>query len=395
MRISLILILSLFSISVHSQETTENSFGNGLVNHVAQDSTFSIKLGARFQGLYAADWTTGDGSTQLNGSNFLIRRARIKLDGFAYSPDLRYKLQLGFSNRDISGADEFTSRADRILLDAVLKWNFHGNFDLWGGQTKLPGNREELVSSGSLQFVDRSLLNSFFGLDRETGVQLYHHFKLGENFIIREAISVSQGEGRNVTSGNVGGHHYIGKLEFLPLGEFLDDGEYIGGDLKRHPEPKLAIGTSFSFIDDAVRGEGNAGDYLYIDDGFFQSDVTTFFVDAMFKYRGFSFMGEFATREANEPWVRNSDGTLTGEVIHEGTGLNLQAGYVFSTDIELSGRLTSINNKHTVDENQFTLGLSKYIVGHKLKVQTDLSYTVFEDIPQDDLMFRLQFEIHL
>lgn len=395
MRILLILAFGVLSFSGYTQETTENSFGKGLVNHVAQDSSFSIKFGARFQGLYAADWTTGDGSTQLNGSNFLIRRARLKLDGFAYSPDLRYKLQLGFSNRDISGSNEFTSRAERVLLDAVLKWNFYQNFDLWGGQTKLPGNREELISSGSLQFVDRSLLNSYYGLDRETGVQLYHHFTLGSNFIIREALSISQGEGRNVTSGNLGGLHYIGKLEMLPFGEFLDDGDYVGGDLQRHPEPKLAIGASFSFNHDAVRTEGNAGDYLYIDEGFYQSDISTFFLDAIFKYRGFSFMGEYANRGADEPWVRYSDGTLTGEMIHEGNGLNLQAGFVFPSDFELSGRVTSINNKHTVDENQFTLGLSKYIVGHKLKVQTDLSYTVFEGIPQDDLMFRLQFEIHL
>lgn len=393
MRVILTAMVSLLGFSLYAQEISGSSFGKGLVNYVAQDSTFSVKMGARFQGQYSTNWLTGDGTTKLDGSNFLIRRARLKFDGFAYSPKLRYKLQLGFSNRDISGGSDFTSDAERLLLDAVLKWNFHGNWDLWGGQTKLPGNREELISSGSLQFVDRSLLNGHFGLGREMGVQLYHDFTLGEQLVIREALSLSQGEGRNVTTGNFGGLHYLGKLEVLPLGEFIKEGEYEGGDLARHPEPKLAVAVSYSFNHDAVRSESIGGDYLYIDDGFYQTDISTLFLDAIFKYRGFSFMGEYALRKAEDPWVKFSNGILTGDVIAEGSAVNLQAGYVFSNDFELSGRFTHVDMKHVSDQTQYTLGLSKYIAGHNLKVQTDLSYTRFEDLPQDDVMLRLQFEI--
>lgn len=394
-RIILTAVVSLLSFSLYAQELSESSFGKGLVNYVTKDSTFSLKMGARFQGQYSTNWLTGDGTTKLDGSNFLIRRARLKFEGFAYSPKLRYKLQLGFSNRDISGSSDFTSDAERLLLDAVLRWNFNGNWDLWAGQTKLPGNREELISSGSLQFVDRSLLNSYFGLDREMGVQLHHHLTLGDQLVIREAISVSQGEGRNVTSGNLGGLHYLGKLEVLPMGEFIEEGEYEGGDLARHPEPKLALGVSYSFNHDAVRSESIGGDYLYIDDGFYQTDISTFFVDAIFKYQGFSLMGEYARRKAQDPWVKFSNGLLTGDVIAEGSAVNFQAGYVFGNDFELSGRLTNVDMKHVSDETQYTLGLSKYIYGHKLKVQTDISYTRFEDLPQDDVMLRLQFEFQI
>lgn len=51
----------------------------------------------------------------------LIRRSRLKFDGFAYSPKLKYKLVLGLSNRDMSGASAFTSNSLRYILDAVLK----------------------------------------------------------------------------------------------------------------------------------------------------------------------------------------------------------------------------------------------------------------------------------
>ena len=37
-----------------------------------------------------------------------IRRARLKFDGFALSPKLKYKLELGLSNRDIAGASIYT-----------------------------------------------------------------------------------------------------------------------------------------------------------------------------------------------------------------------------------------------------------------------------------------------
>ena len=44
-------------------------------------------------------------------------------------------------------------------------------------------------------------------------------------------------------------------------------------------------------------------------------------------------------------------------------------------------------------ENQYTLGLSKYIVGHKLKVQTDISYLDVAD-KSNQVMLRFQVDIH-
>src|SRR5690606_20106056 len=107
--------------------------------------------------------------------SFLIRRARLKFDGFAYSPKLRYKIELGLSNQDIAGASEFTGDAPRIIYDAVIMWRFYQNFELWAGQTKLPGNRERVISSANLQLIDRSLLNSTFNIDRDIGFQLRHN----------------------------------------------------------------------------------------------------------------------------------------------------------------------------------------------------------------------------
>ena len=387
----------LISIIGQSQESNAPTFGKGLFNLIGKDSTWTMIVSARMQILAISDWDVTDGGLQNSKQNFLIRRARLKFDGFAYSPKLEYKIELGLSNRDISGASQFTSNAPRYILDAVVKWNFYENFVLWFGQTKLPGNIERVISSANLMQVDRSLLNSRFNIDRDMGFQLRHHFNLSEKFLIREIFAVSQGEGRNITSGNIGGHQFTTRLELLPFGEFLSKGEYKGSDQKREKTPKLMLAATFDSNQNAVKTRSNQGSYMFTDGGFFETDINTLFIDAMFKYNGFSFMGEYAHRTADNPIATNLDGSLTGDVVLIGDGLNLQTGYLFNNNWEVSGRYTNIKLDEEITgrnpQDQYTLGFSKYIVGHKLKVQTDLSY-LSEDGDQDRLMYRLQLEVH-
>lgn len=382
-------------ISSHSQEIKSPKFGKGLFNLVGQDSSWTMKIGARMQFLAISNWEDGAN----NESNFLIRRARLKFDGYALTPKLKYKFELGLSNRDISGASPFTSNAPRYILDAVMKWNFAPNFELWFGQTKLPGNRERIVSSANLQQVDRSLLNSRFNIDRDLGIQIRHHFNLSDTFVVRETFSISQGEGRNITTGNLGGHQYTGRVEFLPLGNFASKGNYKGADLKREKKPKLALAVSYDHNNNAVKNRSNQGTYMTIDGdtGFFKTNINTLFIDAMFKYKGFSFMAEYADRDAKDPFAKNSDGTLTGDEVQVGKGLNLQTGFVCINNWEISGRYTHIKLDKSITgknpENQYTLGISRYILGHNLKVQTDISHLEIEN-NNNELMWRLQFEVY-
>ncbi|MFT7899730.1 porin [Tenacibaculum ascidiaceicola] len=381
----------------NAQQTNAPKFGKGIFNLVGKDSTWSMNMGARMQFLATAEWDSNKDGLYNPSSSMLVRRARLKFKGFAFSPKLKYKMELGLSNRDISGASEHTGNAPRYILDAVLKWNFHQNFELWFGQTKLPGNRERVISSADMQLVDRSLLNKRFNIDRDMGIQLRHHFNLSDKFVVREALAFSQGEGRNVTVGNLGGHQYTAHLELLPFGKFEGKGDYVGGDLKREQTPKLAIGMSYDFNNNAVKTRSNQGTYMVNDEGYYQTNISTFFMDAMFKYKGFSFMGEYSYRDAKDPIAKNSDGTPTGEIVQVGSGLNLQSGYLFDKNWEVSGRFTNISLDENITgkgtENQYTIGLSKYIVGHKLKVQTDISYLDIATAT-NQLMYRLQVDIH-
>lgn len=390
-------VLTLFlSLSMQGQDITENRFGKGLVNVVAKDSSYSLVFAARFQSLYSSQWEYPHYEEFESGdSNFLIRRARLKFDGFAFSPKLVYKLEVGLSNRDISGTSVYTGNTPRYVMDAVLKWNFFENFELWAGQTKLPGNRERVISSANLETVDRSLVNSRFNIDRDMGMQLHHSIELGTNFLIREAFAFSQGEGRNVTTGNLGGYQYTGRVEALPFGDFSD---YTGADLSREQTPKLSVGLTYDHNSNAVRTRSNSGTYMVNDLGFHEADINTLFLDAMFKYNGWSVMAEYADRESDNPVAVNSDGTPTGAVVNVGDGFNIQSGYVFKNNFQVTGRYTTIGLEEEITgagiETQYTLGLSKYLVGHKLKVQTDVSLNDYEDNSDNSLMYRFQIDFH-
>ncbi|MFK7782193.1 porin [Psychroserpens sp.] len=406
MKSKLIIVLLLCTVfSTQAQQISDTSFGKGMINFVAKDSSFSVKFAPRFQVRSVSSWDH-DGNQYISPEhNFIVRRARLKFDGFAYSTKLKYKVELGLSNRDISGANDFNRNTPRYILDAVIMWNFAENWELWAGQTKLPGNVERVVSSANMQLIDRSLLNSRFNIDRDLGIQLRHKTKLGEHFLMREKLSVSQGEGRNVSEGNEGGLQYTARLEFLPFGTFKSKGDYSQSDLKREQKPKLMVGFTYNYNQDAVRERGFAGDYMITSDGsLYETDQTTIFADAMFKYKGFSFMGEYAKRTADDEIATNSDGTLatdsdgnlTGDIVLTGNALNLQAGYLFKSNYEVAARFTTLDFEDVtgaLPTNQYTLGVNKFIVGHKLKVQSDISYTTV-DGNEHNITFRLGFDIH-
>ena len=418
---NLLIVVVCFAYTISNAQTiTDTKFGKGLINFVAKDSSYSVKFAPRIQARFNSQWdydgdsygdaAQGDGFDVVNNlgeevnsskvdfaQNFSLRRARLKFSGFAYSPKFKYKVELGLSNRDVSGASEFNRNTPRIILDAVVMWNFFQNFELWAGQTKLPGNVERVVSSANLQLINRSLLNSNFNIDRDVGLQLRHHTTLFGDFMIREKIAVSQGEGRNITEGNEGGLQYTGRLEFLPFGKFASKGDYSQGDLKREKAPKLMVGLTYDYNKDAVKTRSNMGSYMFLNDGsLYQTDITTFFADAMFKYKGFAFMGEYAIRDADAAVAKNTDGTQTGDIVRVGNAVNMQLSYLLKNNVEITGRYTTLEFEDITSrdpQDQYTLGVSKYVVGHKLKVQADVSYST-KNGDQDNIMVRTGFDLH-
>lgn len=256
---------------------------------------------------------------------------------------------------------------------------------MWVGQTKLPGNRERVISSQALQFVDRSNLNSRFNIDRDAGIQL-HYEKDKFNFIS----SVTMGEGRNIITNNSGGYDYTFRVEYLPFGAFTDGGDYFSADLKREPRPKLSLGVTYDFNNRAMRERGQLGDFLTA-----QRDLETLFLDAHFKYNGFSSLLEYASKKSlGGSAIFDGGGNFIG-AFYTGEAVNWQVGYLFMNNIEIAGRYTQVTPEAITlnrDNTQYTLGISKYFVGHNLKIQSDISL-IHEKSLDDVLMARIQVEL--
>ena len=378
------LIVSLICLDNYAQEIAYESFGKG-IKVQAKDSSFYAKIGFRFQSLFSSSLNL---ENDVWDRSMMIRRSRLKAEGWALSPKFSYKVELALSNRDIKGGSnaEFGNTAN-IILDAVLKYHINSNWSLWFGQTKLPGNRERVFSSQKLQFVDRSLVNARFNLDRDVGVQLHHKGNIG-NLVVKEAFSLSLGNGRNVIINDENGYQYTGRIEFLPMGEFTGKGDYYGADLAREKTLKMAIGITADYNNNAFRSRGNLGSFLIdpVSEDYITDNLNTLFVDAIVKKNGFSSQAVYA--------IRKSPNSLGDFGV--GQGLNLQAGYVFTNKVEFAARYSNINAElisSLNDQSEYALGFSKYFSGHNLKCQADLSY---HDLTEDDfLRFRLQVEFAL
>ena len=396
--------LLLSSSALLSQQKVDSKFGKG-VYVIASDSSFSMKFNARVQSLMMfqapADNITMDGMT----SNWLVRRSRLKFSGFAYSTNLKYKIELGLSNRDHGGESIHTNNTSNLILDAFVRWNFYKNMEVWVGQTKLPGNRERVISSQKLQFVDRSLVNSRFNIDRDMGIQFRNKISFG-SILTRQALAISQGEGRNRTNKKdpnpENGFEYTARIEVLPLGEFTGKGDYFSSDLKREETPKISFGLTYDLNRSAARVGGNLGSYIEDANDFVidsaLADLNTILADVMFKYKGFSLISEYANKQMKGERIEEN-----GDIINNyytGNGLNVQAGYLLMNNLEPSIRYTTISPDKDSErdlQEMLTFGLSRYIRGHSLKIQTDFSIITETDqisLEEDkEFMFRFQVEM--
>ena len=106
----------------------------------------------------------------------------------------------------------------------------------------MPGNRQRVISSGNLQFPDRSIANAVFTLDRDFGVFAYWTIPFaGQEVQLKGAFST--GDGRNALPSD-GGMAYTGRVEWLPLGRFTNKGDYSEGDIEMEPKPKFSLGST-------------------------------------------------------------------------------------------------------------------------------------------------------
>jgi hypothetical protein len=402
MKLSVLRWLSLFLAftipSFAQEEIGENGdriWLKGGINFMTADSTMMLTLRFRMQNQASLE-TVSESDLGIRDVQFLIRRVRLRLNGFVVDQRLTYLLQLGFTRGD---ADFDNTQFFNVLRDAMIIYRFQPNLHLGFGLGKLPGNRERVISSGEQQFVDRSLVNRTFNLDRDVGLNFYYSHSFGTvapetpRASIRAALTT--GEGRNPLR-TVQGLATTVRVSIFPFGSFANNGDYFVSDLVHEETPKFYVAGVFSRNENAGRTGGTIGLPLYE-----QRTMENWFADAIFKWRGFSFYGEYARRTAQDPITR--DGTNI-RAVFVGEGLNLQVGYfLVPATWEISARYSTAQPQASVEaylqgQTQYTGCVSYFLNGHRVKVQADLTYNVLRDLrlgEQRSWILRGQLELGL
>ena len=337
----------------------------------SKDNRYKLTMRLRMQSLVGL---TFDNDFALNKTEACIKRLHMRFDGHVFTPKVAYSIQLGYTPYD---AKELPDGGINIVRDAMLYYIPSSSWNIGIGQTKLRGSRANINSSSALQFVNRSIVNSEFSIDRDFGLFAEFHNKIGKQFHYAIKGSITSGEGRNFAVSQNSGLAYTARVELYPLGRFASRGEVSEGCYVREESPKLAIGGAYSYNDKACRLQGQRGALLKDND---RRSLQSWFADLIFKYQGFAFYTDVMGRLCANPVVTDSEGNAT-QRIYTGWGVNVQASYTFKYDWEVGLRHstllpdseTAVYEGYTT-ENQATVVLTKYFIGHNLKIHADLSY---------------------
>ena len=291
--------------------------------------------------------------------SFRLRRMKTKFEGWVYTKDLTYEFQ-------INAAD-----SSNILEDANVNYDFTQGkkaFQLKGGQFKVPFGRQELTSSGSQQFVDRSAVSNTFARGRDIGVQLWGAPLAGR---LDWRVGVFNGNGRTVSANDNDKFQYNARLTWAPLG----DPKYSESDFESTDRPLFALAANYESNDRQGATTGIDAD----------REITGY--DAVFKFKGFSLFGELF--DATDDPETGADRDLGG--------FHAQAGYfLIRNKLEVAARFAELDPNNDVDNDEQEergLALNYFWNKHAHKLQLDYRQLENKATNREDDEIRLQYQI--
>ncbi|MBB1150339.1 porin [Myroides sp. NP-2] len=369
------------------------NFGKG-VGITSADSIFQLNLRFRMQNRLTFAENDG-GKTKYEGE---IRRLRLRFDGYVGNPKFLYVIQLSFAPKDMGTTVE--GESVNIIRDAALTYRPNENWSFIFGQTKLPGNRQRINSSGALQLTDRSINNAKFNIDRDFGLQAYYHQERKDKFGYVIKTAVSTGRGRNFQGSESDSYALTGRVELFPMGSFKNNGAYFEGDIARESKPKLMLAGTFSHNNNAENSQGQTGNAL-----FETKNLNSFMADAILKYNGWAGMVSFMNRNVDDAitYQTDLDGIKQSSYVYAGHGMDYQLSYIFPSNYEVIGRVSTQKMKTQLYEQlnlpnttQYSVGVTKYLWEHAFKLQAELTYdqlSFYQGSSKNNWYFRMQFEI--
>ncbi len=337
----------------------------------------------RYTNPYRSDPRQVSDFTSADQSTFELRRVRMKIGGHGYQPWLKYYFEVDLqpTRKSADGSPAAGSR----LIDWRLTLDKYKWLSFRAGQWKINYNRERVDSSGRQTFVERSIVNRIFNVDRQMGVMAFGRLFPGTLADTRYYLGVFNGEGRGVRNDD-SDMMYMGRLQWNFLGRDLKWRQSDAGYSEK-PAGSIAFAAATT-IGKCTRwsssGCGNLDGFDKVSaatDGQFK--VQQMMEETAFKWRGFAWQQELHWKKISDR-VNNTENNLIGGYA--------QAGYFFHDliplvpeNLEVAFRYAFVDEPNINDiamtntRQEFTGAINYFMSGHNNKLTLDVSHLTLDD----------------
>lgn len=371
--------------AVSADETRGWNYGSNGWQWSDPDSGSFIWLGLRFQLRYSNrvdEPLVPEDLREEGDEGANINRARYKIGG-----------ALG---RHFTFYHEYDLRNGQ-LLDLRGTWKPANWFNLRAGQWKAEYNRERVDSSGKQQFVDRSIANYWFTVDRQNGVMASGRLAPGTCADSSWWLGVLNGNGLN-SGGDGGRPMVVGRYQWNLDGEVLP---FSQSALKGYTEPRSALAFVFASNDSpytrfSSTGGGQLPGYSTGSDN--QYRIKQFGQEFARHRGGWSVQQEFHYKQV-EDRVNGGKQNLRGGYVQVGWFPSSRYDNV-PAELEVAARYALVNPDEAAGSRhnqELSLAGNWFFSGHRNKITADLSCLDIEDSGerQRDVRFRIQWDISL
>lgn len=359
------------------------------------DNNFSMKMqwimqfrwthyGVNSRNRYLAPRTERDDST-----GFDINRARLRIFGHAFDPNLKYFFSITHAANSNYGLRS---------IYAWMNYRFSDEFQVMLGQMRLASTRAQVSRITRYQLVDVPFTDAIFG--RGVGIGARFWGKLFDKRLTYQldVVNSFNGFGRTITTdppqldGNPG---IILRAVWHALGDNPGKEFANKSDLTFHESPALDLGFHYHWNNDegdlatsripvSIRrpAVGVGGFGRVPSNGLM---THTFGAEAAFQYRGFSAISEFhwtlvdVRRAGRRPFAPYWLATRSGGDDNFYGGY-VQMGYMlpipgFENKIEIAGRIEGLGGVDPGNQGiwMYTAGVNYFIKGADIKLQADIS----------------------
>lgn len=323
----------------------------------------SLTLGGRVQFRFTQPDLDGAAETDDAESSFTVPRARLTLGGHIYAPTVRYFIQYDLRGQDsvtsVSIADDgdgilevgevsTTRKRGTSLRDFWVELTKYKGAQLRVGQFKVPFGSQELTSSGSQQFVERSIASRQFAPARDQGAMVFGQFSGGKfGYMASVTNGETIGNAENFSANNNEELRWAARFNFDPAGEYKLEESAV-----EHPD-KLNWTIGGAWTQTATDNAGDLDDSIA--NGFFG-----------LKYKRLSVTAEYYDRTTE---------TVTAAGDTDSDGFIAQAGlFLIPRKFEVAGRRSHVDPDDAVRgdlRKETRLGVNWYWLKHSYKLQLD------------------------